>query len=182
MSMIESACSGFLPSPARALRVVALLAIALALALGCGGDPTSPAGEGVAGCPTGSVPWTDGSCMPIGIQGCADIFIEEDGLCHPRMAKCPAGTIPKFDEGCVPVGIQGCAEVFLEDDGLCHPTMDKCPAGTFAVPQQGCLPIDGPDGCGSGTWGNLQEDPNMETVWVDPSVVASGDGSQANPK
>src|SRR5262245_50244604 len=101
---------------------------------------------------------------------------------HPSISKCPAGMIPKFDEGCVPVGIQDCAEIFMEDDGLCHPTMDKCvEPGTFAVPQLGCVPIDGPDGCGSGTWGNIQEDPNVETIWVDPSVATSGDGSKANP-
>ena len=135
----------------------------------------------MAKCPAGTIPKFDEGCVPVGIQGCAAMFMEEDGLCHPSMAKCPAGTIPKFDEGCVPVGIQGCAEVFMEDDGLCHPTMEKCPAGTFAVPQQGCLPIDGPEGCGSGTWGNLQEEPGVETIWVDPSVVASGDGSKANP-
>ena len=223
MSMTTSARSRSSPSPAGALRLLALAAIAIALALGCGGEPAPPPPatppDPIASCPSGSVEWTDGSCMPVGIQGCAAIFLEEDGLCHPRMAKCPAGTIPKFDEGCVPVGIQGCAamfmeedglchpsmakcpagtipkfdegcvpvgiqgcaEVFMEDDGLCHPTMDKCPAGTFAVPQQGCLPIDGPDGCGSGTWGNLQEEPGVETVWVDPNVVASGDGSKANP-
>jgi len=82
----------------------------------------------------------------------------------------------------VPVGIQGCAEVFLEEDGLCHPTMEKCadPA-TFAVPQKGCVPIDGPEGCGSGTWGNIQEEPGGTTIWVNPSVAASGAGSKANP-
>ena len=223
MSTTRSARYRASPSPAGAVRLLALAAAALALALGCGGEPAPPTSatppDTMAGCPSGSVEWTDGSCMPVGIQGCAAIFLEEDGLCHPRMAKCPAGTIPKFDEGCVPVGIQGCAamfmeedglchpsmakcpggtipkfdegcvpvgiqgcaEVFMEDDGLCHPTMEKCPAGTFAVPQQGCLPIDGPDGCGSGTWGNLQEDPNVETVWVDPSVVESGDESKTNP-
>jgi hypothetical protein len=159
--------------------VLTLAAVALALVLGCGGDPAAPGAA--AGCPSGSIAWTDGSCMPVGIQGCADIFLDEDGLCRPRMEKCPAGTIPKFDEGCVPVGIELCAEVFMEADGLCHPTMEKCPEGTFAVPQEGCLPIDGPEGCGSGTWGNIQEDPNMETIWVDPSVMTSGNGSKASP-
>ena len=131
-------------------------------------------------CPAGTIPKFDEGCVPVGIQGCAALFMEDDGLCHPRMEKCPAGTIPKFDEGCVPVGIQGCAEVFLEEDGLCHPSMDKCPEDTFAVPQEGCVPIDGPDGCGEGTWGNIG--PGPDTYYVDPAYAGDdGDGSRERP-
>ena len=36
-------------------------------------------------CPTGHVPGADGVCMPVGIQGCAEMFIDpETGLCDPR--------------------------------------------------------------------------------------------------
>lgn len=131
-------------------------------------------------CPTGTIPKFDEGCVPVGIQGCADLFMEDDGLCHPRMDKCPPGTIPKFDEGCVQVGIQDCAAMFIQDDGLCHPTMSKCPEGTFAVPSMGCVPIDGPNGCGEGTWGNIADSPG--TVYVDPGF-SSGDrkGSREKP-
>lgn len=92
-------------------------------------------------CPNGHVRSQGGGCMPVGIQGCADLFIEDDGLCRPRMEKCTPGTIPKFDEGCVPVGIQDCAGLFMEDDGLCHPRMDKCPPGTIPKFDEGCVPV-----------------------------------------
>ncbi len=82
-------CRSSLSTP-RVLRVLALAAAVIAL--GCGGEPAPP--EAIEGCPSGSVPWTDGSCMPVGIQGCAEIFLKDDNLCHPRMEKCPAGTIP----------------------------------------------------------------------------------------
>lgn len=118
--------------------------------------------------------------MPVGIQGCADMFLGDDGLCAPSPDHCPAGTIPKFDEGCVAVGIAGCAPEFLEDDGQCYPLPEKCPAGTFPVPTEGCIPIDGPQGCGTGTWGNIAPAPG--TVWVDPAYVGGGsDGSQQAP-
>ena len=131
-------------------------------------------------CPPGTIPKFDEGCVPVGIQGCVELFMEEDGLCHPRMDKCPPGTIPKFDEGCMPVGIQGCAALFMEDDGLCHPSIDKCPDGTFAVPQEGCVPIDGPGGCGEGTWGPIADGP--DTFYVDPTYTGDdSDGSRERP-
>jgi hypothetical protein len=119
--------------------------------------------------------------MAVGVQGCADRFIEADGLCRPSLDKCPQGTIPRFSEGCAPVGVPNCAKIFIGDDGLCHPSMDKCPAGTFALPQEGCVAIDGPEGCGTGTWGNITDGPN--TIWVDPSYTGGApDGSKEKPR
>ncbi|AUX43871.1 nuclease [Sorangium cellulosum] len=131
-------------------------------------------------CARGHVLGPGGACMPVGIQGCADLFVEDDALCHPAMAKCPPGTIPKFDEGCIPVGIPRCAPEFVGDDGLCRPTMAACPAGTFAVPEAGCVPVDGPAGCGRGRWGDIPRGPG--TLHVDPSYAGvDGDGSEARP-
>jgi len=116
----------FMPG-VRCISTLALVLFATALGIGCDDPPDG------SGCPSGSIAQPDGTCMPVGIQGCAEVFLGPDHLCHPSMAKCAdhPGTIPKFDEGCVPVGIQGCAKLFMEDDGLCHPTMAKCPAGTI---------------------------------------------------
>jgi hypothetical protein len=121
----------------------------------------------------------DGACLTVGIQGCAAVFLEDDGLCHPSVSKCPAGTIPRFAQGCVPVGIPKCAAAFLEADGLCHPAMSKCPAGTFAVPQEGCVPLDGPDGCGDAPWGHLAG--LADTVYVDPGAPPGGAGDEQGP-
>jgi len=117
--------------------------------------------------------------MPVGIQGCADMFVDEDGLCRPSDEKCPPGTIPKFSEGCIVVGISNCAPEFIEADGHCYPSPDKCGVDSFPVPSEGCVPIDG-EGCGSGTWGNIADAPG--TIWVDPSYAGGdGDGSQLKP-
>ena len=156
--------------------------VAIVVLSACGGDESAPSGSGGGGansCPTGQVDAPGGGCMPVGIQGCADIFIEDDGLCHPSLDKCPPGTIPNFSEGCTAVGIPNCAPEFVEDDGLCHPSRDKCPPGSFAVPTEGCVSIDG-DGCGSGSWGLIADAP--DTVWVDPSYAGGmSDGSQEAP-
>lgn len=146
----------------------------------CGGDETEPLPPSTNPCATGQLPHPSGNgCAAVGIQGCAEGFVEEDGLCHPSIDKCAPGTIPSFSEGCIPVGIPNCAPEFVEGDGLCHPTMDKCAEGTFAVPTVGCVPIDG-DGCGSGTWGNIADAP--DTIWVDPSYSGGdGDGSMLKP-
>src|SRR4030095_8377788 len=94
----------------------------------CGGDETSSStgpGGGTS-CPSGQVEHPSGEgCMPVGIQGCAEMFLEEDGLCHPSLDKCAPGTIPRFTEGCIPVGIPECAPEFIDEDGLCHASMDK---------------------------------------------------------
>lgn len=141
---------------------------------------TSLPGDGAGGsaCALGQIRGTDG-CAQVGIQGCADDFVDEDGFCRPALEKCSPGTIPKHDEGCVEVGIPGCAPEFVED-GACHPTMTKCPEGTFAVPQKGCVSIDGPDGCGEAPWGQIAEVPG--DVYVDPGYVGGdGDGSRERP-
>jgi hypothetical protein len=146
---------------------------------GTGTGGTGGTGGGVT-CPSGQVAGADGGCLTVGVQGCAAIFVDPDGLCRPSLAKCPAGTIPDFATGCVPVGIPGCAAAFVGTDGLCHPAMSMCPAGTYALPQKGCVPIDGPDGCGTGTWGNIPIE--ATNVYVDPSYAGGdGDGSMAKP-
>ncbi|WP_437805014.1 right-handed parallel beta-helix repeat-containing protein [Sorangium sp. So ce1078] len=134
----------------------------------------------VPSCARGHVLGPEGACMPVGIQGCVELFVEQDDLCRPSMAKCPRGTIPKFDEGCIPTGIPRCAPELVGGDGLCRPAMAKCPTGTFAVPEAGCVPVDGPDGCGFGPWGNIPRAPG--NVYVDPSYAgADSDGSEARP-
>ncbi|MGK3993358.1 right-handed parallel beta-helix repeat-containing protein [Sorangium sp. So ce1024] len=162
------------------------IAVLPPLAAACSSDPWLGSEATLDGeivpvrCARGHVLGPGGACMPVGIQGCAAQFVEDDGLCHPSMAKCPAGTIPKFDEGCIPVGIPRCAKELVGDDGLCRPTMAKCPAGTFATPEAGCVPVDGPDGCGPGRWGSAARAPG--TLHVDPSYAgADGDGSEARP-
>ncbi|XYH92388.1 right-handed parallel beta-helix repeat-containing protein [Sorangium sp. So ce1128] len=145
------------------------------------GSDVTLEGEAVpARCPRGNVLGPGGACMPVGIQGCAALFVEDDDLCHPSMARCPPGTIPKFDEGCIPVGIPRCAKELVGDDGLCRPAMAKCPTGTFATPEAGCVPVDGPGGCGAGPWGNIPRAPG--NLYVDPSYSgADSDGSEARP-
>jgi hypothetical protein len=164
------------------MRRALLLGFVGALSSACGGgsgDEPPPTTSGVAStCASGQIAGYDGACMPVGIQGCAPQFLEADGLCHPALDKCPAGTIPDFATGCVPVGIQGCAAKFVKD-GLCQPAADACTAGTYPVPLDGCVPIDGAEGCGTGTWGNIADAPN--TVWVDPAAAPGGDGTKTKP-
>ncbi|WP_437625954.1 DUF1565 domain-containing protein [Sorangium sp. So ce1151] len=151
--------------------------------LGCEGTElppySAPPGEGGGpGCAPGQLGSSSG-CVPVGIQGCADDFIDEDGLCRPALDRCSPGTVPKHDEGCIEVGIPGCAMEFVEG-GACHPTMARCPEGTFAVPQRGCVSIDGPDGCGSEPWGEVVEMPG--DVHVDPAYGGEdGAGSRERP-
>ncbi|MBM4360519.1 MAG: hypothetical protein FJ096_20630 [Deltaproteobacteria bacterium] len=137
-------------------------------------DPVGP-----PACPVGHVSSPTGACMAVGIQGCADVFVDDDRLCRPSIERCAAGTIPIVGEGCAPVGIPTCAAAFLEDDGLYHPAMTKCPEGSLALPLEGCVPIDGPDGCGEGTWGTIPDGP--DTLWVDPAAAAGGDGTKGSP-
>ncbi|WP_438000944.1 DUF1565 domain-containing protein [Sorangium sp. So ce185] len=118
-------------------------------------------------------------CVSVGVQGCTDDSVGEDGLCRPALERCSPGTVPTFDGACLEAGIPGCAAEFVEGGG-CHPTMAKCPEGTFAVPQRGCISIDGPDGCGSGPWGQVAEAPG--DIHVDPSYAGGGgDGSRDRP-
>ncbi|HVY47403.1 MAG TPA: hypothetical protein VHB21_16055, partial [Minicystis sp.] len=138
---------------------------------GSGGGPAATGGGGSGGASL--------SKPEAGIPGCAQKFIDADGVCRPVIEKCPAGTIPKFDTGCIPVGIAACDGSFLEADGICHPSIGKCPDGTFAVPSEGCVSIDG-DGCGTDAFGLASDQAGDQ--FVDPSN-ASGtpDGSRANP-
>ncbi len=146
--------SSILPAEGRAPAMRQLLArgsalFTLLMCFGCMGGPppgNSTGGTGGPTCAPGSAVGPDGACVQVGIQGCADLFIENNGLCLPALDKCPRGTIPKFDEGCVPIGIQGCAAIFVEDDGLCHPSMAKCPKGTIPQFDEGCVPV-GIQGC-----------------------------------
>jgi len=140
----------------------------------CGDDGTPP-----VTCAKGSVVGPSGACMPVGIQGCADVFVDDDGLCRPALSRCAKGSIPKFDEGCAPVGIPGCASEFVTSDGQCRPPKDACPEGSFALPHAGCVSIDGPKGCGTGAFGEVPDAPN--TVYVDGAAPAGGDGTKASP-
>lgn len=148
-----------------------------------GGTQAGTGGSAPISCAKGQAEGSEGTCAPTGIQGCADVFLGDDNLCHPSMAKCQStpGTIPKFDEGCVAVGIRSCAKELQDPDGLCHPKMATCQGkpGTFAVPQEGCVPIDGPDGCGTGAWGTIPD--GAKNVYVDKSASGGGDGSKALP-
>ncbi|WP_437322329.1 right-handed parallel beta-helix repeat-containing protein [Sorangium sp. So ce394] len=161
------------------------IAVLSLLVAGCsdpsgGSDTPLDRWPGTPPCARGHVLGPGGACMPVGIQGCAELFVEKDDLCRPSMAQCPPGTIPKFDEGCIPVGLPRCAPELVGDDGLCRPAMAKCPAGTFATPEAGCVSVDGPDGCGRGPWGDVPRAPG--NVYVDPSYAgADGDGSEARP-
>jgi hypothetical protein len=161
-----------------------LLLASTAGLVACGGVDERTSGAPSNGepkrCPAGSLPDPSGACIPVGIQGCVDRFLSSDGLCRPAVDACPRGTIPKHDEGCVPVGIAGCAAMFVDPGGHCRPARDKCPAGTFPLPTEGCVPLDGPAGCGTGTWGAIADGPN--TIWVDPSYAGGdGDGSKQKP-
>ncbi|WP_437994855.1 right-handed parallel beta-helix repeat-containing protein [Sorangium sp. So ce185] len=161
------------------------IAVLSLLVAGCsdpsgGSDTPLDRWPGTPPCARGHVLGPGGACMPVGIQGCAELFVEKDDLCRPSMAQCPPGTIPKFDEGCIPVGLPRCAPELVGDDGLCRPAMAKCPAGTFATPEAGCVSVDGPEGCGRGPWGDVPRAPG--NVYVDPSYAgADGDGSEARP-
>jgi hypothetical protein len=174
----------------RAIPIFAFFPVVLGLfsglSVGCAGDEgTGGAGGGGGGsggggaCPAGQFQSADGPCRPVGVQACHETFIDSQGFCSPSVKHCPAGQIPNFIEGCVDVGIPDCAPEFVGDDGHCRVAMAKCSPGTFAVPQKGCVPFDGPEGCGSGTWGNIPDGP--DNVYVDPNAPAGGDGSKASP-
>jgi hypothetical protein len=171
------------------IRQIAWCAVTAVLVAACGGNDATPGGksdtgaggggggEGGAGAVGGG---GGGHTEPTaGITGCAEVFVDADGVCRPTLEKCPAGQIPKFDEGCVPVGIPGCAALFMEDDGLCHPAAAKCGAGTYPVPSEGCVSVDG-NGCGSDTWGLITAQAGDQNV---DATYAGGDsdGSRSKP-
>jgi Right handed beta helix region len=167
--------------------VVPICFASLAAVAACGGGSGSPSGStGAAGggggsaCAKGEVEGGAGKCLAVGIAGCADAFVEDDGVCRPALAKCKQGEIPDFARGCTAIGISKCHPKFVGADGLCHPTMSACPKGTYAVPEKGCVSIDGDEGCGAAPWGGIKDAPN--TFYVDPTYAGGdGDGSKAKP-
>ena len=106
-------------------------------------DAVMPPGPAVTPCPTGQVPGADGTCMPVGIQGCADMFIDPlTGLCDPSPDDCSPGHIPIFNEGCQSVSIPGCVEEFMDPEtGLCDPSPEDCPPGHIPVISKGCVRV-----------------------------------------
>jgi hypothetical protein len=133
-------------------------------------------------CPPGHVLGPSGDCMAVGIQGCADMFIDPDsGLCEPKPEDCPPGQIPDFSQGCRSVGVPDCHPDFIHpESGLCEPSLDLCAEGFIPVPTQGCVSLDPPGGCGEGTWGHIQEQEG--DVHVDVNYAGGdSDGSRAKP-
>jgi hypothetical protein len=159
-----------------ATALLPLVGLGACLASTEGDAPTPPDSEA---CPLGQVPSPLGGCMKVGIQGCAEAFVAEDGLCRPSIERCAAGTIPLFGEGCTAVGVALCNAAFVGEDGLCRASMAACPEGTMALPLEGCVPFDGDLGCGEGPWGNIPDGPN--TLWVDPAAMPDGEGTKAKP-
>src|SRR5689334_13566125 len=74
------------------VRLFVLTTFVGAIMLACGGAtekvPASTSTPVPAPpCPAGSIRGSDDECTPVGIQECAEIFIKEDGLCHPSIKK-----------------------------------------------------------------------------------------------
>ena len=94
-------------------------------------------------CPIGHAEDEAGACIPVGIQGCADIFINPmTGLCEPGPEDCPPGHIPVFGEGCQSVNISGCVGSFIDPEtGLCDPKPEDCPPGHMPVFDEGCVRV-----------------------------------------
>ncbi len=146
-----------------------------------GADGSGNAGAGGAG--GGTTASSGGLSLEepqAGLSGCADIFVDDDGDCRPSLAKCGLGEVPDLETGCVAVGVADCAAAFVDERGLCLPAASDCGEGTFPVPTLGCVPLDGPTGCGSGTWGNVPDAP--ENVYVDASFAGGpSNGTMAAP-
>ena len=102
--------------------ILARLSVALLLCGACGGEQTegpAPAPQAdVAsdaasepdqeteprGYPKGQIMGEAGACTAVGIQTCADLFVDPvDGLCKPSTSRCDPGEIPVFAQGCVAV-------------------------------------------------------------------------------
>ncbi|MBI4704674.1 MAG: hypothetical protein HY744_26525, partial [Deltaproteobacteria bacterium] len=92
-------------------RACPILALACAaLASGCGGGETAPAGPAAeAGCPAPNRLTADGRCIEPGVQdnGCAAGTLGlEDGTCQPAgipPEMCAAGFEPDGKQGCEPI-------------------------------------------------------------------------------
>ncbi|MBL9023479.1 MAG: hypothetical protein JNL21_14880 [Myxococcales bacterium] len=157
---------------------------------GCGDDEvTGPggAGGGAGGSGgaggTGTTVTSGGLTLEepqAGLTGCAEIFVDDDGECRPSLAKCGLGEVPDLETGCVAVGVTDCAAAFVDERGLCLPAVSACEEGSFPVPTLGCVALDGPMGCGAGTWGNVPDAP--ENVYVDASFAGeASDGTKTAP-
>lgn len=99
-----------------------------------------------------------------------------------RFDACAANQVPVLGGGCTTIGVpvDGCAEGFTHDgDGGCTPVLPEtsCPAGQMAIPgETRCREVSP---CGEGTFGAIPVE--ADTLFVDASVAASGDGSRASP-
>ena len=96
-------------------------------------------------CP-GARPDIEDGCVAVGIQGCAGIFLGEDGSCRPDAASCPAGSIVELGSGCVPVGIPGCAASLIGESGLCELHEAGCDGSAIPAASEVCLEV-GIAGC-----------------------------------
>ena len=94
-------------------------------------------------CPRGQAQNESGACIPVGIQGCAEIFINPmTGLCEPGPDDCPPGHITDFSTGCTSVNISGCIDTFMNPEtGLCDPKPEDCPPGHIPVFDEGCVRV-----------------------------------------
>lgn len=152
-------------------------------------DPlTGLCAPGAEHCPPGQVPVFTGEaqgCRIVGIPDCDPMFIDGDtGLCDPRPEHCPAGRIPVFtgdEQGCHAVGVADCHPEHLDEEtGLCDPAPATCGPDAIATPAAGCSSLEPPDGCGAGTWGNVDEQAGDAHVDLAYSGGAS-DGSREKP-
>ena len=94
-------------------------------------------------CPTGHALRESGACIPVGIQGCAEMFINPvTGLCEPGPEDCPPGHIADFSAGCTSVNLPGCVDAFINPEtGLCDPKPEDCPPGHMPVFDEGCVRV-----------------------------------------
>ena len=144
-------------------------------------DETGQCDPNLSACGAHQVFKLSEGCVDVGIPGCDPVFINPDtGLCDPRLDQCAPGEIPVFESGCEAIGVSVCAPMFLNESGHCVPDANLCPQGEMPLIAQGCVSIDGPLGCGEGTWGAIVEAPG--DVHVDGSHKgATADGSRDAP-
>lgn len=142
-------------SPRRALWRTLWLLAALG---GCGSDPAPtdlPDGGTDAGDSGGAMPCPPGE-RPL-----------DDGSCEPAGAT--AGTPP-----------ERCAEGFVADDaGGCTAIIVEQPCAPGQIAQLGESSCHDIAPCGSGSWGDIPDDPDHE--YVDPSFSGASDGSTLAP-
>lgn len=131
------------------------------------------------------LPRLGGGCLTVGVTQCATGFVEDgSGGCDPVLPTeaCPVGSMPVLGEtSCQPVGVRSCAEGFVDDGAAgCEPVLPQAACGPFELEVLGetsCQPLGD---CGSGTWGNIADDPG--TVYVNAASTSSNPtGSMAEP-